>query len=305
MTKSYEHPIPAELTKNVSAICGSRGEEWLEHLPVLIGELEEKWAIAVDAPFEKGEFNFVAGAHSELDLDSVIKIGPPYDPVEIFSEANFLRVRNGDGCVLLLEEDRERQAILMERARPGYPIDIHFQTDPFACIEPSIEVLRSILRPSPTCEVNIQFLDKWVANFRRFRESDFPQDYGERALATFEKLASQSAGIYYLHGDFHPGNIVSSDRGPFLAIDPKGLVGHVAYEISVFLNNLHWWQKGKAGVENELNNAVKKFADAFELTEHDLREAAFAGMVIGAWWSFDEMPEHYDNEVALADVWDI
>jgi streptomycin 6-kinase len=305
MAKTYEHFVPAELTKHVTAICGSRGETWLEYLPRLIAELEEKWNIVADEPFEKGEFNFVAAAHSGRGLDAVLKISPPYDRIEIFSEADFLRVRDGDGCVRVLAEDRERRAILMERARPGDPIDVHFQTDPFACVEPSIEVLRSILRPPPAGNVKVQLLDDWIANFRRFRETDFPQKYGERALATFEKLASQSVGIYYLHGDFHPGNIVSSDRAPFLTIDPKGLVGHVAYEISVFLNNLHWWQKGKPGVENELNATLSKFADRFDLDERDLRDAAFAGIVIGAWWTFDEMPDHYNNEVALADIWDI
>lgn len=37
----------------------------------------------------------------------------------------------------------------------------------------------------------------------------------------------------------------------------------------------------------------------------EIREWAFAYMVIGAWWTFDEMPEHYDNNFAEIDIWDV
>ena len=305
MHKPYQHKPPAELVKHVTGLCGRRGEEWLENLPFIIGELEIAWDVTVAEPFEKGEFNFVAPASSANGLDAVLKIAPPYEPTEIFAEAGFLRSHAGDGCVNLLREDRSRFAILIERARPGASMDVHFDADPFACVEPAIEVLKSILSAPPANFADVQHLDDWFYRFKRFRETDFPKNYGEKALAIYEKLRKQHDRIYYLHGDFHPGNIVTSDRGPFLAIDPKGLIGHVSYDIAVFLNNLHWWQKGTPGVERELDAALIKISRAFDFPESTLREAAYANMVIGAWWNFEDMPEHYDNEVALADIWGI
>ena len=303
MPKRYEHSPPAELVKHVMAICGRRGEEWLENLPDTIRELETAWDVTVREPFEKGEYNFVAPASSLNGLDAVLKIAPPYERIEIFAEAEFLRSRIGKGCVTLLHEDRSRLAILIERARPGHSMDVHFDSDPFACVEPAIGVLRSIHTRPPASLKEVHRLDDWFSRFRRFRETDFPQGYGEKALAIYEKLRQQHSRIYYLHGDFHPGNVVTSNRDPFLAIDPKGLIGHVSYDIAVFLNNLHWWQKGKPGLGAELDNALMKFTRAFEIPEQELREAAYAFRVIGAWWNFEDMPEHYDNEVALADVW--
>ena len=303
MSKQYPHPFPSELVKHVISISGPRGVEWLHRLPGLIAELESNWGLTAGAPFEKGEFNFVAPAASR-ELDAVLKIAPPYQTTEILAEAEFLRARDGKGCVRLLAEDPKFFAILMERARPGDPMDIHFDAEPFACVEPAIEILKSILR-SPTHIKDVQFLDDWFGKFRRFRETDFPQPYGERALAAYEDLQRQTNRIHYIHGDFHPGNIVASDRGPFLAIDAKGLIGHVAYDIAVFLNNLLWWQRGKPGVEVELDKALRKFTVAFDLDEGVVRGAAFAYAVIGAWWSFEDMPDHHDGRVALADVWDI
>ena len=303
MPNPYEHKPPAELVKHVTGLCGRRGEEWLENLPAIVGELENAWDVTVGGPFEKGEFNFVAPADSANGLDAVLKIAPPYEQTEIFAEAEFLRAHAGAGCVNLLREDRSRFAILIERARPGESMDVHFDADPFACVEPAVDVLKSILSAPLANIADVQYLDHWFDRFERFRETEFPKDYGEKALAIYERLRQQHDRIYYLHGDFHPGNIVTSNRGPFLTIDPKGLIGHVSYDVAVFLNNLHWWQNGRPGLVDDLRAALEKFAAAFQIDELEVREAAYAFMVIGAWWNFEDMPEHYDNEVKLADIW--
>lgn len=305
MSDPYEHPAPAELTKHVTAICGQRGVNWLCDLPLLVRELERDWGIAVGAPFEKGEYNFVAEALLSDGAEAVLKIAPPFEMTEIHGEAEFLKNRNGKGIARLIAEDRSRRALLIERVRPGITLDVHFASDPFACVDPAINVLRTLLARPPVHVSDFQVLDEWFTRFTRFRGTAFPQDRGERAMAIYERLRIQSEQIYYLHGDFHPGNIVTAGGPAYLAIDPKGVFGHLAYDIAVFLNNLHWWQKGKHGVEAELSKALRIFAKAFEIEESDLRDAAFASMVIGAWWNFDEMPEHYENQVALADIWDI
>lgn len=184
-------------------------------------------------------------------------------------------------------------------------MDVHFDADPFACVEPAIGVLAAILLPPESGGNDVQHLDDWFVRFERFRDTDFPQDYGERAIAIYDRLRRQSDRIRYHHGDFHPGNIVTSGADRFTAIDQKGLIGHIAYDVAVFLNNLHWWQKGKPGLSKELDEAITKFARAFDIHQQDLREAAFASTVVGSWWNYEDMPDHYDNEITLADVWDI
>jgi streptomycin 6-kinase len=127
----------------------------------------------------------------------------------------------------------------------------------------------------------------------------------KKAFETYERISKQPGRMFYLHGDFHLGNLVSSDRAPFLAIDPKGLVGHIGYDIAVFLINFFRWQEKNANVEKLLNEAIRQFADAFRLTEKAVREWAFAYMVIGAWWNFEDMPELYDADVAMQDIWGV
>lgn len=248
MTLAFKDTLPKELVTHISAICSSRGEGWFEQLPTAIAELEDRWSLTVKKPFAGIEYNFVAPAIMKDGSDVVVKISPPYERLEIHCEAKYLRTRNGESVIKLLAEDRERHAILIERALPGVALFEEFKNDPAAIIQPAIEALRSILRPPPDDIIDVDTLDHWFNNFRRYSKTDFPKEYAEKAFEIYERLSVQPGRTFYLHGDFHPGNIVTAKREPYLVIDPKGIVGHVGYDIAVFLNNLHWWQRDRPDV---------------------------------------------------------
>lgn len=303
MTNRVPYQPPDELIKHVTAICGEPGTAWLADLPEIVSELEEKWEVTTEPAFEKGEFNFVAPARSE-SLDAVLKVSPPFPIIEIFAEAEFLRKLDGNRAPRLLQENRENRAILMERVRPGVTMDVYFEDDPFGCVGPAIQVLKSILLRPPFPPAEAQLFYDWHFRFQRSLETDFPSEYASKALRIFDRFFQDDELTFHLHGDFHPGNVISCDEG-FSIIDPKGLVGHLSYDISVFLNNLHWWQKGRPEIQENLFKAAKRFADAFGMDELTVREAAYAGMVIGSWWNFEDTPQHYDNEVLLADIWGV
>jgi len=148
-------------------------------------------------------------------------------------------------------------------------------------------------------------LNDWFDGLRRYTSTGFPAAYAQKALDLYDNVLTKDRVLYYLHGDLHPANIVSATRSSFLAIDPKGIVGPVGYEIAVFLNNYHWWQETRADVLQRLYSAIRQFSVAFDIGSTELRQWAFAQMVLSAWWTFDEMPGIYQNEVAKADVWDI
>lgn len=301
---TFKDTLPKELVKHVTAICGRGGEEWLGRLPRLIGELEREWSVIVHEPFPGIEFNFVAPA-TRGEEPVVVKLAPPYERTEIHAEAKYLRTRDGAGAVRLIAADRERRAIMIERAIPGQALFEVFKDDPAGAVRPAIEVLRSVLRPPPQDMTDVGSLDTWFNNFRRYRGTEFPKNYAEKAFGIYERLSTQQDRIFYLHGDFHPGNVVTSHRANYLAIDPKGIVGHIGYDLAVFLNNLQWWWKGESELPELVNFAIREFAASFGLTESEIREWAFAYMVIGAWWTFDDMPEQYDTDLAEIDVWDV
>lgn len=297
--------LPSELVSNVTAGCGERGFTWLGDLPATIRELEDIWSLAVQEPFPGIEYNFVAPAIMHDGAKVVVKIAPPWDPVEIFGEAAYLRARNGVRCVRLLGESGEHRALLLEQIVPGRTLDAHFAGREADAVAPAIEVLQDVLRPVPADTEHITPLDHWFDRFRqRVTGTAFPSDYTEKALEIYDRLSPDPERRFYLHGDYHPGNIIRSGDA-FCVIDPKGWAGHIGFEIAVFLNNFHWSQEMKPDIRSILDTAVGQFAAAFGLNRFEVREWAYAQMVIGAWWNFSDMPHLYDGSVAKADIWDV
>lgn len=297
--------LPSELVVHVTAILGERGAEWLDALPTYVADLETEWSIEVHEPFAAGEFNLVAPASRALGDPVVLKIAPPYVDGEFLREAEFLRIRKGRGVVRLLNEDADKRAILMERAFPGRNLAEIFAGRECESLAPATDVLRLIVDRRPQDLAYVKTLDEWFDGLRRFEGTEFPASYATKALGSYDRLIADGRADFYLHGDFHPGNIVSATRSPYLAIDPKGIIGHIGYDIAVFLNNFHWWQETKPDIGSRLDQAVRQFSEAFDIDPLELREWAFAQMVLGAWWTFDEMPQFYNNEVAKADIWDV
>lgn len=303
MSSIFIESLPAELVAHVTEGCGEAGARWIEDLEDTVRTLEEHWSVTVDEPFAAGEFNFVAPAVTVNGLHTVVKIAPPWDPVEIFGEAEYLRYRDGVGCIRLLGVARNERAILLERVFPGENFAAHFDRRKRDVIGPAIDVLQTVLRRDPAQPHSIISLDKWFDGLRRYETTDFPHEYAYKALEIYDRLSMQPGRTFYLHGDYHLGNIVTSDRSEFLVIDPKGIIGHVGYEIAVFLNNYHWWQETDPAIHATLNDALRRFSNAFELDEFELRQWAYAQMVIGSWWNFVDMPKLYDGGVVKADVW--
>jgi streptomycin 6-kinase len=303
MADTFRETLSQDLVTHIAAICGSRGEAWFDELPEIVRKLESEWNLTVRDSFPGIEYNFVAPATMSDGREVVVKIAPPFERIEIYGEAKYLRTLDGDGAVRLVAENREMRAIVIERAIPGESLFEKFAERPIECVGPAIDVLKTILRPPPDDMTDVDTLDNWFDNFRRYTETDFPPDRAAKALAIYERLSTQPGHNCYLHGDYHLGNVVTAERAEFLAIDPKGIAGHVGYDIAVFLINLHRWQEKNDDVARLIANAIAQFAKAFDMTEKEIREWTFATMVIGAWWNFDDMPELYDATVAMPDIW--
>lgn len=256
-------------------------------------------------PFPGIEYNYVTPAFSHQLGDVVLKVAPPWQPVEIFGEAAYLAARNGNGCVRLLAEAHDRRAILLERIDPGQNMTEFFAGRESEAVTPAIEALKKVLLPVPVSFDHIAPVNGWFDALRKVDETAFPAEYAFKAFDIYDRLSLQPGRTFYLHGDFHPGNIVTQRESSFCVIDPKGWSGHIGYEISVFLNNYRNWLGSRNDINTALDVAVDQFSATFDISPDELRQWAFAEMVIGAWWNFVDMPDLYNGEVANADIWDV
>jgi streptomycin 6-kinase len=96
---------------------------------------------------------------------------------------------------------------------------------------------------APAFHKFIQLTD-WFDGLKRIRPhfgggtGPFPKEILERVEASLPELFDDE--VHLMHGDFHHYNILKSERG-WLAIDPKGVIGPVGYEIGPLM--LNPWNK--------------------------------------------------------------
>ena len=160
----------------------------------------------------------------------MLKVTPPDDD-ESDEEAAALALWAGDGAVRLLRHDRERRALLIERARPG--TDISTLPDEEATAV-AIELGLRLWQPAArTFRWIGDHVPRWLDNAERSTES-------ERDLIPIarELYASLDIGRSTLvHGDFHHHNILDAGGGRYLAIDAKAMVGEPEFDVPSFLWN--------------------------------------------------------------------
>ncbi|CAN5536969.1 N/A [soil metagenome] len=305
MDKEFRNTLPQKFVKNTISLCGALGKKWLDKLPATIAALEKAWSITAGNHFRNLSYNYVAGATLEDGKIAVLKIGLPLTDVEIYGEAAYLRAIDGEGAAKLYQFDRELQAVLLERVVPGSNLRSVCKKDHDQAVMIAIRVLKRILRPVPESTADFIRLDDWFDGLKRAAGTTFPADYAEKALSFYAEMSIDTAKSFLLHGDLHHDNILSSTREPFLVIDPKGMVGHVGYDIGVFLNNHHDFLDWDTRLEGKLDGAVAEFAAAFDLEEIVVRKWAYCQMVLSWWWMFDEMPDTFGEELGLSDIWKV
>ena len=305
MNKEFVAALPNKFVENTRTLCGERGEKWLNDLPDTIAELEKEWNITAAGHFRNLSYNYVANASLSDGTPAVIKVALPLNDVEIYGEAAYLQAIDGHGAVECLRFDRERQAVLLERITPGVNLRSECRKDRERAVGVGIDLLKRLLRPVPTEVDDYINLDDWFDGLRNSEGTAFPQDLAERALAFYAELSTDTGNTFLIHGDLHHDNILTAKREKFLAIDPKGMVGHVGYDIGVFLNHHRDWLDWDTRLDGKMDRAVTHFATAFDLEEVVVRKWAFCKMVLTWWWLFDEMPEMFSDELGFSDLWKV
>ncbi|MCY7374933.1 MAG: aminoglycoside phosphotransferase family protein [Pyrinomonadaceae bacterium] len=304
MNKNLKAELPEKFARNALGLCGAAGERWLNDLPHIIEEISENWQIEAAKPFANLSYNFVVPCVCSNGGKAVLKIALPLNNPEIFNEAKLLQTADGNGAVKLLKFDESRRAILLERLTPGANLKENFRGDESKAVEAAIKVLHGLPK-NPPQHLEFRRLEEWFDNFFvKANGTKFPCEFQNKAHGYYEELSSATNQKILLHGDLHHENILLATREEFLALDPKGIIGEIGYEIAVFLNNHLWWLASELNLQKKSDDAVRQFSEAFAVEPPDLNKWAFAQMVLSAWWTFEENGENWQTDLALATIWE-
>ncbi|HJY08493.1 MAG TPA: aminoglycoside phosphotransferase family protein, partial [Bryobacteraceae bacterium] len=198
--------------------------------------------------------------------------------------------------------DRDRGFLLMERVLPGEMLASIDDDEKATRI--AARVMRQLWRPLPP-ENPFPSVAQWVDGLKDLRvrfgggTGPFPSSLVAMAESLFAELLSSSESPVLLHGDLHHFNILSSDGGDWLAIDPKGVSGERAYEAGALLRN-----PSRAVFTNSRTQRkrVKILVEELGLDEDRILAWSISQAVLSAWWSFEDSSDDWQAALACAEV---
>jgi streptomycin 6-kinase len=241
---------------------------WLSQLPALLAELQRRWTFADVRPIDNDETSCAWVARVQWrGLPAVLKLAMPH--MEGDDEIEGLRFWDGKGMVHVLEADSGEGAMLLEACDPGG----HLR----ALAEPSQDfviatLLRRLRRVPPPGRFRplARMLDCWRRETEAQRDRWPDTGLVQEGLQLLELLSRQSADDVLLATDLHAGNVLSTSREPWLAIDPKPFVGDPAYDATQHLLNCH------DRLRADGHGLVNRIADLADLDPDRVRLWTFA-----------------------------
>ena len=294
--------VPDDLARTLLGVHGPSAQAWIARLPAVVAECARSWSLTLEPHFTPLTYNWVAPARQASGCAVVLKIGFPSR--ELWNEADALALAGGEGMVRLLDVDRERGALLLERLEPGTPLS---DLDDEAATPIAAEVMRRLWRPVPAAH-DFPSVADWVAGLGRLRRrfgggtGPLPEDLVARAEALAAELAASAASSVVLHGDLHHGNVLAGRERQWLAIDPKGVVGEPAYEIGALLHNpwpglLDWPDPAGA-----LDRRLDQLSEGLGIDRARLRAWGLVAAVLSAWWAVDDGATMWDHATRCARI---
>jgi len=198
-----------------------------------VASLIKKWQIGVDRVDQTDTSILVYGRRKRERV--VLKVTRA--PGDEWRAGRILRAFDGRGVVRAL--DYTDGAMLLEHLNPGHSLvntvatgDDNRATEILAHV---IARMGARLIPTDVLDVN-----RLAVGFERYQQSGdrtIPESLLESAHGVFTTLARSQSQPRLLHGDLHHYNVLLDERRDWVAIDPKGLVGEIEYEIGAILRN--------------------------------------------------------------------
>ena len=185
-------------------------------------------------------------------------------------------------------------AALIERLNPGTSLaSIALEGRDEEATEILADVIgRMVQAPEPSREwfSTLVSAQDWGKGFQRYLASgddQIPRRLVEQGQRLYFDLCASQRGVRLLHGDLQHYNVLlDSDRG-WLAIDPKGVIGEIEYEIGAGLRNPV--EKPEMFVSpGTIERRLRCFEAKLKLDPDRMLAWGFAQAVLSAIWSVED-----------------
>ena len=210
-----------------------------------------------------------------------------------------LKAFGEDGAVGVYES--ETGAVLLERLDPGEElVNLVNRGEDEEATSILAQVIRKLAGHSPSagCPTVVD----WGRGFERYLRSDdlqIPTDLVREAGGLYQELALSQRNPMLLHGDLQHYNVLFDSHRGWVAIDPKGVVGELEYEVGPILRN---------PVELPdlfldpavINRRLKILSETLNLDRSRVLRWSFAQAVLSAIWNIEDGEPVFHPTLKLA-----
>jgi streptomycin 6-kinase len=166
-------------------------------------------------------------------------------------------------------------------------------------------LLKRLWREVPNPE-DFRSLDSWTRALRHaYQEHKANKSFPylpllDKAVRLYQDLRTPSHVL--LHADLHHDNILTSQREPFLAIDPKGIVGEKGFDVGTYLINPIDFLMTLPDVKKVHRERVAIFSEMLAMTGQEVEAWGFVFSPLSGCWTVGDHGEGWDEAMRAATV---
>jgi streptomycin 6-kinase len=225
------------------------------------------WSLRVGDPFAGGNVAWVAPVELLDGTRAVLKVNFPERESE--REGDALTFWDGGGAVRLLDEDESRHALLLERCEPG--TQLWAEPDGDETMRIAAGVLRRLWRPPPA-EHRFRLLSDLAAAWAdELGRLPFERMLLDQAITFLREAGPAQGELVVAHQDFHSGNVLRAAREPWLAIDPKPVIGEREFDTASLLRDRRWELRADPDPEGRIRRRRDLLAAELDLDRERMR----------------------------------
>ena len=218
-------------------------DDWDATAAELVGTMLDRWHLTAGAAYVGGEAASVLRVTTADGVPAVLKVGFPH--FEAVWEAVALEVWGPPLAPRVLRQDAWTWTLLLERVEPGIPL-----SKAGLPVEEGLQIAAELYRDLSSRPVppGVAMLPEVMEIYLTNARAGLPGQAAELARLgvtglvelgldeVAELTATDGAGAF-LHGDYNPGNVISSGDG-WRVIDPKPMLGGAEFDLFPMLEQL-------------------------------------------------------------------
>ena len=170
------------------------------------------------------------------------------------------------------------------------------------------QVMQNFWVAEPNPNNHIVRVFEWSKGFQKLRDKfagstgPLPKNLVSKAEEVYMELSKSNDPQFLLHGDLHHDNVISATREPWLAIDPKGIIGPKERETAPMLMNPKGFILKHTNPKTLLRRRIAILSDVLGLEKDKIVAWGFAQTVLSAIWTLEDHSRVDEERLRIAEI---